>query len=211
MPRPAFRPVAPVVTFAGCLLCVGPVPAAPPGEVVTEAPQVEKVLALPLAEPAPWTVLKVWNGKTDENGRVYPEVGKTERTAEAPFPTDVLIVVRDPSADIRRAALALPHYNPARAAKVRDLLENGSNRSPAVTSAVVSGVTLTIFDIAERPAVDGGGTTFKVHTMAGAKFPGRRLSGVTQAPEDRVETWLLKDGTIRLLKDDLAFEFMMIP
>ena len=203
---------ASVVLFTCCTADAGP----PESEVkvVVEKPVVEKkAVVFKLDKPAPGTTVRAWTGRRGEYGRVYDTVMETEGKPSA-VEARVTVVIQDPPVEIRRAAAVLPHYNSVRAKKITDILRGSPGADADLTTGSVAGMDLSMYDIKERPESEGGGTTFKVHAMASVRpaRPGGAW-GVTQSSdhEENAETWLIKDGEVRLLKDRLMFEFIMFP
>ena len=216
--------------FAAVLLSVDFLPpaggaAAPPDAADVEAPAAREAVRVSVGQPAPATKVRVWTGeRRDDASKVYRTVLETEKVIAVPgpdgaerlistdFPSRVSLVGGEASAELRAAAAALPYHNPVRAGKVRDLLANGSNREAGVTGARVSGIDLSMLDVRERTAGEGGGTEFRVAAMVGVAPSGAlKQGGATQSADGRCELWVLKDGVMTLEKDELAFEFVFFP
>ena len=181
-------------------------------------------VTLRLDRPAPRTELIVWTGRYNKDEKVYETVATTPevvtetdedggvRNFGSAFSSNVAVVETDVPEAVRRAALALPYHNPARAETLRAHLRAVEDRGPGVRQAEPAHFDLAVLNVRERAAEEGGGVEFQVSaTVRIAPGPGRRTGGYTQSSRGKYETWVVRGDAVVLESDELAFTWATFP
>ena len=199
--------MTPSLTLA--VLLVAPPDAAADLSAETKSAQ---ATAYPLSQLPPSVGVEVFTGARAIDGSKRYRFALRTPPVEAVAPTSVTFPRGIPDVRFVAAAAVLAAHNPARAEALQRQFRSRTDLPPALQAVEVVGVGLAVTDIVERPADGGGGTILHVHVSyyvrAGASAP---QMGYAAAAEGERETWLVKDGSLTLLDDDVRLKPFLFP
>ena len=185
-----------------------------PDDEVTADVAIEKpdqvAISYTVDEVPPATELRVLIGRREDGTNRYRTARKTAAVVEGAsvaVPTRVTMVVEEPPAALQAAATAVAHYTPVRVAAVEEDFRDRDDLEADIRSLKVTKAGVSVLNPRERSAAEGGGLLFDVAVWYAVRADnGTGQPGYAAGAEGSYELWLLKDGKVTLLKDEVKLK-----